>query len=132
MQILIGNPRAILSACFESLSYNSGELYDAAMDTIRSFLKEGMQRRNGDSRSHDWEENVMQKATMNHPKLAEWLPTAVSLQKGKQSLDLDGSHACRIVISLPRLVKLESGLHLPWILLHIMVLVHAQDVLECI
>jgi hypothetical protein len=85
--ILEGCPRVILLACLESLGYGSGELFDAAMQTVRGFLAEGEepQRRNGKAAAAREGGSWILKAVEGDAKLLEWLAAAVQAMRGADS-----------------------------------------------
>ena len=85
LQILGQSPRAILSDCFESLRLNSGELFEAAMEALKSFLPEGNHRKNGEMLAEVAEESKLRQALKDHPQLSEWLAAELRTQRGKPS-----------------------------------------------
>ena len=86
VQILRQSPRAILLACLESLAYNSGELYEAAVATLRAFLEDRAQRRNGELPCSEGEGCELKRAMGRHAKLSEWLVAETSSRRGASLL----------------------------------------------
>ncbi len=104
--ILAGCPRAILDTCLESLGYGSGELFEAAQQTMRGFLAEGageQPKRNGATKVPPAPEggSWMLRAVAGDAKLREWLTSAVQGVKGA-TLGLIGKGLgglmCRIIM----------------------------------
>ena len=83
LQILQQSPKAILSACFESLSYNSGELYEAAIETLKAFLRDNSPTKNGETQPQSREGSALKKAISSHDRLSNWLATEIGLSRGK-------------------------------------------------
>lgn len=73
-------------ACLESLGYNSGELYEAALEALKAFLKSNPQRRNGEVQPSDAEACDLKRAAASHPKLPEWLGSELESSRGNPIL----------------------------------------------
>lgn len=78
MQIYSRSPEAVLSACFESLSSGTGELYDAAFEALQSFLP-NHDRSLTSPKAEDPEPIAL---WTDERRVADWLAPAVQKMKG--------------------------------------------------
>lgn len=72
----------MLSACLEFLGYGSGELFDAAKDTVATFLSGGGGKKNGAVTEEPYRESLLLRAVGDDSKLAAWVASAVTASAG--------------------------------------------------
>ena len=84
LEILGQSPRTILADCFESLSFKSGELYDAALEALKSFMQTSTSdKQGGEAQPSGAEPSKLKTTIADHPHLLDWLAGEVRIQKGR-------------------------------------------------